>query len=204
MTGAEFITYIKAKLNRLDTSAYEDIRPEEVLLFANEALKTLVLEFDKGRYSALIDEKVIGGYLNTLIVTEPEADITNNEFTYPSTVLKYRDIDAYVVAGDEEAWRPADDKSRTNKADKEDNPMTKSYPDRPDYRIEDGKVKFDVDDTFNVTKYASTYLKFPDIILSESTLSYPFMTELENKTVTLLLENLDSRRLETQPTVSKM
>ena len=32
MTALTFITYVKAKLNRLDTSAYEDVLPEEIAL----------------------------------------------------------------------------------------------------------------------------------------------------------------------------
>ena len=49
MTGAVFVQEVKAKLNRLDSAAYEDVRVEEVLFFGYDALKYLTLDFDEGK-----------------------------------------------------------------------------------------------------------------------------------------------------------
>lgn len=203
MTGTEFILYVKAKLNRLDSSSYEDVRPEEILFFANEALKTLTLEFDMGRYSPLIDIDSIRGYLASMNIETPSTDITDNKFAVP-TMLKLKDLEAWVVIGTETGWMPA--KARPNKDSslREDNVFTKSYPDEPYYRYSDDNIKFDIDSTFNVTKVKYKYLRVPPEIVEASVLNYTFMSELENKTVTLLLENLEGRRLGTQPAVSKL
>lgn len=203
MDGTEFILFIKAKLNRLDTASYEDVRPEEVLFFANEALKTLTLEFDMGRYSPLIDLDSIKSYLSVMNISVPSVDITDNEFDIP-TMLKLKDLEGYVEVGNETGWQPAVTHDNKEKSHKEDNPFGKSYPDRPHYRYADTKIRFDVSENFNVTKIRYIYLRVPPEILEESELNYPFMSELENKTVTLLLENLESRRLGTQPAVSKL
>lgn len=203
MTGTDFILYVKAKLNRLDTASYEDVRPEEILFFGNEALKTLTLEFDMGRYSPLIDIDSIRNYLASLNITVSSTDISNNEFDVPS-MLKLKDLEGWVVIGDETGWMPCDEKANKDKSHKEENPFAKSYPDTPHFRYADSKIKFDTDETFNITKVRYIYLRVPPEILENSTLNYTFMSELENKTVTLLLENLESRRLGTQPAVSKL
>jgi hypothetical protein len=204
MTGTEFALYVKARLNRLDTSAYEDVKNEEILLFGNEALKRLTLEFDAGRHSALVDPQAIQVYLDQLVEPIAEVNCTDNAGATPSDVLKLKDIEAFVTIGDESGWVPG--RSRTNDliSHKEDNPFAKSYPDRPEYRVLDGKVQYDTDGSFQVTKFKGIALEIPPTITSSGQFNYPFMDELQNKTVTLLLENLESRRLETQPAVSKM
>lgn len=204
ITASTFITYVKAKLNRLDTAAYEDVLPEEVIFFANNALKNLVLEFDKGVYSPLVDFEALTIYLASLKKTNPELVLTSNEVDLPADVFKFKSMQAYVTVGSENGWSRTHDKSNTNIYEKEDNPFAKSYPDKPHFRVEDNKVKMDTDETFDVTKIRYTYLAFPTEITEASEITFPFVEELENKTVTLLLENLEGRRLETQPTVSKM
>ena len=202
MTGAEFITHVQAKLNRLDTNAYEDVRPEEVIFFANDALKSLTLGFDLGLYSQLIDKPAALVYLAGLTLIQPELVLTNSAVVLPTSVLKLKDVEAFVVIGTESAWCPTREQDNLLTSTREDNPWTRSYPDTPSYRLIDGKIKFDVSN-FSCTKVRYDYLKTPTVITEASTLTYAFMPELEDKTVTLILENLEARRLQTQPTVSK-
>lgn len=204
ITASTFITYVKAKLNRLDTAAYEDVLPEEIIFFANNALKNLVLEFDKGVYSPLVDFETLVIYLAGLKKTNPELLLVDNAAVLPTTVFKFKSMQAFVTVGSESGWSTCADRSHKAVHEKEDNPFAKSYPDEPHFRAEDGKVKIDTDGTFNATKIRYTYLERPETIDEETEISFPFVEELENKTVTLLLENLEGRRLETQPTVSKM
>lgn len=202
MTGAEFIQRVKVKLNRIDTNSYQDIRPEEVLFFGDNALKTLTLLFDIGQYSGLVDESAIKIYLASLITKGPELNLVNNEVNLPSNVLKLKDTEVFVTVGTESGWMPTRFLTNEHTSDRQDNMFTKSYPDTPVFRLIGGNIKFD---TFNFTcsKVRYDYLKVPIVIEELSQLVYPFINELEDKTVTLILENLESRRLQTQSIVSK-
>ena len=202
MTATEFITHVEVKLNRIDTNAYEDVRPEEVIFFANNALKALTLAFDLGMYSQLVDKSAINTYLASLIVPQTEVNLTANAYTLPATVLKFKDMEVNVTKGTETAWCTTRFLDNNNKSIREDNPFTKSFPDTPVFRLINSKIQFDVSD-FTCNKIRFEYLKTPTVIEDSSTLTYPFMEELEDKTVTLILENLEAQRLQTQPVVSK-
>jgi hypothetical protein len=202
MTGTEFISHVEVKLNRIATSSYEDIRPEEVIFFANDALKALTLEFDLGLYSRLLDEFATKTYLAHLYGVTENVTVTNNKFTLPVDVFKFKDLEAYVTIGAEADWVGTRFLDNTENSTREDNLFTKSYADTPIYRLIDKEVKFEVSD-FKVTKARYDYLKYPVVITEASVLDYPFLTELEDKTVTLILENLESGRINSQPVVSK-
>lgn len=199
---AKFIQHVKVKLNRLDTSQYEDVRPEEVVFFANDALKALTLAFDKGLYPSSLDLEVITVYLASLHSRQTELPLTNNERTLSQDVFKFKDMQAYVTIKEEQGWQ--DTRWLDNKLNsfREENPFTKSYPDRPIYRLIEDKIKFEAPD-FEVTKIRYEYLKYPITITEAGTLEYLFINELEDKTVTLILENLESRRIQSQPSVSR-
>jgi hypothetical protein len=202
MTGATFITHVQVKLNRLDTAAYEDVRPEEVIFFANDALKSLTLGFDLGYYSQLVDRQLLDVYLAGLHKVQPELVVTGNEVALPVTVLKVKGLEAFVVKGTESGW--VDTRRQTNEEvpNRESNPFLNSFPDMPNWRLIGGKIKFDAVG-FNCTKVRYDYLATPTVITEGSTLTYPFMPELEDKTVILILENLEARRVQTQPAVTK-
>ena len=209
VSGLDFIRNVKVKLNRLDTSQYEDVRPEEVLFFGNDALKSLTLAFDLGMYSSIVDEETIKVYLATLYASEPEQTLsTDNEGVLSDTVFKFKNMEAYVVVPKvgtplEEGWMPTRWLDNSLNSTREDNPFKRSFPDTPIYRlIDDTKIKFEVSD-FRVTKIRYEYLVYPEEILSTSSLTYQFMDELEDKTVTLILESLEARRISTQPAVSR-
>ena len=202
MTAEQFILQVQVKLNRLDTSSYQDVRPEEVVFFANNALKALILAFDIGQYSMLVNTPAVLIYLSNLIKRGAEAALVSNEVALPVDILKFKDVQVYVTIGEEAAWCPTREYNNEKTSNREDNPFRQSYPDEPIYRLIDGQIKFDVNG-FNCTKIRYDYLQTPIEITENSTLTYPFMNELEDKTVTLILENLESRRVQTQPAVSR-
>ena len=209
VSGAKFIQNVKVKLNRLDTSEYEDVRPEEVLFFANDALKSLTLAFDMESYPPLIGAEVAKVYLAQLHAHQSEQNlVTVNEGVLPDTVFKFKDMEAYVTypaSGTvlETGWVDTRWLNNEENSHREDNPFTKSFADKPIYRlIDETKIKFEVNN-FKVTKIRYDYLKYPEVITEGSALTYQFINELEDKTVTLILENLESRRVSTQPAVSR-
>lgn len=208
MTTQQFVLEIKVKLNRIDTSSYADIRPEEVVFFANQAIKQLVLGFDLGYYSQLVDPTTIKTYLAQLYKKNRVLDLTDQSVALPEDILKIKGSSCYVVtpATDEfeaeKGWVDTRFLDNDNMPDRMDNPFLKSYPDKPIYRLVDDTISFEVDG-FDVTKIRLDYLEVPEEIVETGDVEYPFNTELEDKTVTLILENLEARRLQTQPMVSK-
>jgi len=202
MTATEFVSHVEVKLNRIDTSSYEDVRPEEIIFFANDALKALTLAFDIGAYSPLLDEFAIKTYLAGLYNHQDDVPVVDNELALVPEVFKFRDMEAYVEVGDEKDWVDTRFLDNILNSTRESNPFRRSFADSPIYRLIDKKIKFEVND-FNVTKARYDYLKYPVEITENSTLDYIFNSELEDKTVTLILENLESRRLASQPQVSR-
>lgn len=203
MLGSQIVANVKVKLNRIDTNSYEDIRREEVIFFVNQALKSLTLEFDLGIYSRILNEPAIKVYLASLHKVQGEAALGANEAVLSTNVLKFKDVQVYVTVDGEAGWQVAVEADNNNTSARQDNPFRKSFPDKPKYRLIADKIKFDTDGTFTCTKYKYEYLKNPDEITLATDVSYIFIEELEDKTVTLILENLEAQRLQTQPSVSR-
>lgn len=202
MTGEEFITYVKLKLNKLDTSSYEEVRPEEVLFFGTEAIKRLTLDFDIGRFSPALDREAMLNYLASLTRHKAEQNLTDGAIALEK-MLKLKDVAVFVKIGEEEGWQPTRFMDNKMTTDREDNPFLQSYPDTPTFRLIDNKLSFDpvTGCTFSKVKY--DYLPYPEDLAEDTEINFPFAMELEDLTVTLLLEDLESRRVETQPIVSK-
>lgn len=203
MTAATFITHVKAKLNRLDSSAYEDVRPEEILFFAGDALKKLILHFDTLQFTKSVQEESLLVYLAGVTKTSGEVTISSGMVALPP-VLKFKDLEAFVTVPEtsETGWMPTRELDNIKTSDRITNPFLQSFPDTPCYRLIDNKIKFDPSPVFSVSKIRYEFLELPAPFTTSSTMDYPFNTELEDTTVTLILENLESRRQQSQPIVS--
>lgn len=206
MTGARFAQEVKAKLNRLDSAAYEDVRNEEIYFFGFDALKGLTLnydnEFDKGMHRG---DRLLQAYLSSLIVRKEE-NLVDNKVALFDEILKIKAIAVYVTLGSgdtlEEGWQPTRTESTLDRDKGIYNMFTKSYPDMPVYKLLDNTLEFEADG-FVCSKIKYSYLKYPEAITQSTELDMHFVTELQDRTVTLILENLESRRIQTQPAVSR-
>lgn len=202
MLGSEFISSVKVKLNRIDTSAYEDVRPEEVLFFGWDALKNLILKFDTPDFRGFQGEETIRVYLASLTKVGPELTLINSQVDLPPEIFKIKDVNVYVEVDDEKGWQPTREEDNIKPTLDDYNPFLQSYPDMPAYRLIEDKIVFEVSD-FVCTKMKYLYLEYPPVITEATDLNMPFIMELQDTTVKLILENLESRRIQSQPIVSK-
>lgn len=204
MTGRDFVLFVKAKLNRLDSSAYEDVRPEEIFLFAQAAQKKLTLSFDVFRFSQSSDKENLNVYLASITKSSGQVMLTDNEVALP-LVLKLKDVAAYVAVTptNEAGWVSTREVTNQKTTSREGNTFEQSYPDTPAYRLIDGKIKFDKSPIFSVEKIRYEYLEYPSKLTFDSIITFPFVEELQDMTVTLILENLENRRISTQPTIAR-
>ena len=200
MTGAQFITEVKVKLNRLDTSSYEDVRPEEVLYFGYEALKAVTLEYDQFRNKIKLGREGVLNYLASLTKSSPEENLVNNKITLPD-MFKLKDVTVLVSIDNESAWMPTRFEDNVGTSREEYNPFLKSYPDMPKFRLIDSNIEFETNG-FDCQKIKYDYLVYPIPFDENTDMTMVFISDLQDKTVTLILENLESRRLQSQPVVS--
>ncbi|KKK63634.1 hypothetical protein LCGC14_2992320, partial [marine sediment metagenome] len=163
--------------------------------------KNLILNFDIGNYSPALDKNVILNYLAKMTVISGEIGLTNNAVTIPDH-LKIKDLKVFVTKDNESGWMRTRDLDNIESSQREHNEFTKSYPDEPVYRLTDSKIKFEVND-FTCDKIKYEYIKRPVEITEVSDIDFIYMKELQDATVTSLLETLESRRLQSQAVVSK-
>ena len=202
MTGAEFIQYVKAKLNRLDTAAYADVRDEEILFFGHNAHKVLLLLWDTGQKTITTDSASINNYMASQTISVPELLLVDNAVSLPK-MLKFKDMMVYVEVEDEFGWQPTIEKANNLSSQVEENYFTRSQAYEPTYRLINDKIKFEVTD-FLCKKIKYEYIKYPEEFTEASTLDFPFIIDLQDKTVTLILENLEQARLQSQPAVTNL
>lgn len=203
MLATVFVTHVKAKLNRLDSNAYEDIRMEEILFFANTALKMLTLAFDMKQYPQLVDKQAARVYLASLTAKQTELALTSNKVALPEAVLKFKSVEVEVTIGSETGWVSTGRELEVDDtSEREDNPFLKSFPDTPVYRLIGEEIEV-LANGFTANKIRYDYLMVPPEITNVTDITLPFILELEDKTVTLILETIENQRLQTQPVVSR-
>lgn len=200
MQAEDFILFVKAKLNRIDTSFWQDVREEEVLFFGTEALKKLALRFDSGQVPPTLDRATVNNYL-AYITDKTTISLTSNKTDLPS-LIKLKNVSVKVNIGSKSSWQPAKEVESQGESEREYNPFTLSFPDRPNYMMVGKEIVFFAEG-FTCSDIRITYLEQPELIKESDVLDIPFINELQDETVTLILENLESRRLQTQPTITK-
>lgn len=204
MTGADFVQRVKVKLNRLDSNAYSDILPEEVLFFGTDALKKMTIKLFNGQINFYAPRDVTSLYLSSVDAVSDEITLTNNAVAIPDDVLMIKDIEVNVTVDNITGWVPARVLTTRISVSTLTDPFNKSFADKPSYELVENNIKFPIkDEEFVCNKIKIEYLIMPDDLATDSVIDFPFGQELEDETVTLILENLMNRRLQTQPTVSK-
>jgi len=202
MTATELIQRVKVRLNRLDTSFNADMRNEEVLLYINSALQSLVNKIYNGRIDNAASVDALSIYLSTLKVLEGETPLTNNGVSLED-VLVFIGAEVYVSIGEFSAWVPGVEGIKgISIAERESNPFTKSTVDNPTYDLLNNKCIF-VSEGFTCTKVKREFIKKPEEILESSTVDFRFLNELEEEATTLILENIQDPRISSQPQISK-
>jgi hypothetical protein len=198
MTGAEFSLYVKAKLNRLDTSSWEDVRTEEILFFGRDALKRLSLRYDAGTVPVHLQGSIMNMYLSS--ITETIVLNLTGGVALLTSILKIKDTKVQVKIGNELRYVPTRELATQDLSFVTNSPLSKSFPDKPIYHLSQDRINF-VGDGFTCEKVEITFIKSPAEILENSVLTIPFTMELQDETVKLILENLESRRIQTQPAI---
>ena len=198
MTGAEFSLYVKAKLNRLDTSSWEDVRTEEILFFGRDALKRLSLRYDAGTVPVHLQGSIMNMYLSS--ITETIVLNLTGGVALLTSILKIKDTKVQVKIGNELRYVPTRELATQDLSFVTNSPLSKSFPDKPIYYLSQNSITF-VEDGFSCEKVEIKFIKFPAEILENSILDIPFTMELQDETVKLILENLESRRIQTQPAI---
>ena len=120
----------------------------------------------------------------------------------PTTQLKIKSAKFYITAGDKSKWIPGHLMDNTKKDFKEFKSFTASTAARPHYRLTGNSISVE-ENNFTASQAVLTSLMMPPAVTSSSVLEIPFMSELQNKTVSLILENLESPRIQTQPVITQ-
>jgi hypothetical protein len=106
------------------------------------------------------------------------------------------------ATGEDEGWQPTRELDNNRNSNTNFSPFSKSFADKPSYVLQESKIRFYVNN-FICSEAKITYLEQPTLITEDQVLNMPFVNELQDETVTLILENLESRRVQTQPPISK-
>jgi hypothetical protein len=147
----------------------------------------------EGRYKLTTSEEWI--VFNVIDIDNPQTPDITEEGVYE---LEVRVLNSSL----EEGWQPTRELDNSRNSNTNFNPFGKSFADRPSYVLQDSKIKFFTND-FICKDARITYLEQPKLITKDQELNMPFVNELQDHTVTLILENLESRRIQTQPPISK-
>jgi hypothetical protein len=128
----------------------------------------------------------------------------NNPQTPDIIIEGVYDLEVRVIftEGSSEGWQPTRELDNNRNSNKNYSPFNKSFPDRPSYVLQDSKIIFFVNG-FACKNIKIIYLEQPTLITESQQLNMPFVNELQDETVTLILENLESRRVQTQPSITK-
>ena len=213
MTGGEFVLYVKAKLNRLDTAAYTDVRSEEILFFGRDALQLLLLDFDRGAFSPSIDKNTALIYLNSMTETKSLQKVQDEDckFEFPDAI-KYKDLNLEIEVEyngktytDTKPLRvmPSEGLSLLEQTD-----FRRSTISEPNCYLTDNILKVIKDSDYGeddiVCKAVTClYIKRPKELEEDGEIPVAFTKELQDKTVSLILENIENNRLRTQPIITK-
>jgi hypothetical protein len=126
----------------------------------------------------------------------------NNPQTPDITEFGVFNLEVRVFYEGSTGWQPTRELDNNRNSNTNYSPFSKSFPDKPSYVLQESKIKFFVN-SFICKAVKITYLEQPILITEEQQLNMPFVNELQDETVTLILENLESRRIQTQPPISK-
>jgi len=214
MTGRQAIVRLKLALNKLDTASNRTVRPEQALLFLNNAYEELA----KAKYQKLngvIDNsgfqfnQVTTDELNHLTrINEQAPNKEGNEFS-----VNIEDIENYwihlrselqVKAGTITQWiKDPNYKTLDTLGTTLSDPFNNSIPSAPITFFEDNKIKV-IGKDFEILKIKTIYYRKPETITLDEEIKAPFTLEIIKAAAVLILENWGDPRSQSKIAVEKV
>ncbi|WP_428743147.1 hypothetical protein [Tenacibaculum sp.] len=216
-TGKELILKLKAKLNKLDTSSNRAVKPELALLFLNDAYIKLV----RSKYSKNGGQADSTAFQYTQLTTDELDFLTINKKSSKGDFVISKEDSEYIIdkselenyfihlkaslkvkSGNTTDWTSPNYKTLDEVETSYGDPFNSSIFKDPVLYQEDNKFKIVATD-FEVVDASISYLRKPETITVVSEHNIPFEDELVDYTATLILENWEDARAQSQYQVTK-
>lgn len=217
--GRELILKLKAKLNKLDTSSNRSLRPEMALEFLNDAhIKLVRAKYSKDggaqdttafQYSQLTTDE-LDPYTKNIkldfIASGQRDQKVDGEYH-----IEKGDLDNYFIHlnsliqtkfNENSGWKTPNYMTLDQVATTRNDPFNNSVFSAPVMYQEENKFKIIADD-FEVNAVKISYLIKPKTITVDSTVVCPFEDELVDTAATLILENWQDGRVQSQPVINQ-
>jgi len=214
MTELEAAQKFKVELNKLDRASLVDIRLEKIVHYLNKATLFLVKKKYKGEESGPGELEIMHPTLDDLApllkeVTVDVADGGSGSTTIPFFTDQLYFISARIktvtegTAGNQSAFHEGRYVKPERVYKEFDSPFNKSRADDPMITVLNKSLviyntDFDLDEDVIVK-----YLKKPNIMTGGTTdLELPFADQIIDVAVTMAIENIESERIKTQPSIN--
>lgn len=213
MNGKQAILRLKVKINQLDTASNRTVRPEQALLFLNDAYSDLAL----AKYKNSNKEDNTGFQLNQ-VTTDELNHLTKIQELVPNHEgdeynINISDITNYwihlrselkIKSGLKEKWITNPNyKSLDVLGTSSEDPFNNSIPSSPITFFEDNKIKVLAND-FEVKYHKVIYYSIPETITLDEEIKAPFADEIINTAAIMMLENWGDQRSTSLLTLNKV
>lgn len=214
MTGKQAIIQLKVKINQLDTASNRTVRPEQALLFLNNAY----LKLAKAKYKNNNQQGDTTGFQLNQVTTDELNHLTKVQELVPNQEgdeynISTSDIDNYwihlrseleIKVGAKEKWIKSPnytslDVLGTAVVD----PFNETIPSSPITFFEDNKIKVLVKD-FEVKTHKVVYYSKPVVIANDEEIKAPFADEIVDMAAVMMLENWGDQRATSLLSVNKV
>ena len=214
MNGKQAIIRLKVKINQLDTSSNRTVRPEQALLFLNDAYKKLA----KAKYRLNTNKDDRSGFQLNQVTTDELNHLTTKKELVPDKEgneynVSINDIDNYWIHLRSELEVKVGNKTKLVKnpnyrsldtlGPADNDPFNSSIPTAPIVFFEDNKIKV-LGNDFEILKHNVIYYRFPDVITLEEEIKAPFVDEIIDFAAVAMLENWGDQRSQSKVGIDKV
>jgi len=213
MNGKQAIIRLKSALNKLDTASNRTIRPEQALLFLNNAYEMLA----KAKYEKINGVVDPTGFQFNQVTTDELNHLTKVYESAPNNEgdIYYIDVDSIdnywihlrselkVKVGEKTQWiKNPNYRTLDTLGPASGDPFNNSIPSSPIIFFEDNKIKI-LGTDFEITDVKIAYYRKPAGITLEDEIAAPFILEVINKAAILILENWKDQRSQSKTSIDK-
>lgn len=214
MNGKQAIVRLKLALNKLDTASNRTVRPEQALLFLNNAYEKLA----KAKYekiNGVIDptgfqfNQVTTDELNHLtkiseLAPNEEEDIFSISITDIENYWIHLRSEFQVKVGFKTKWiKNPNYRTLDTLGPASGDPFNNSTPSSPITFFEDNKIKV-IGNNFELLKIKTVYYRKPETITLEEEINAPFVLEIIDTAAALILENWADQRAQSKVSIDKV